>query len=123
MLGSKGFCDILMQMLRSLPVLLIFLFAATMAQASDWYVTASEWARPRNGGMLIEMAELKQAVRLLTESSDNRLQVRYPGGDEGSLWASELKAWLIALGVESARIEILPGSDRSDAIQLLVKGE
>ena len=71
--------------------------------------------------MLIELPGLKQAMADVAANAGAGLQIRYPGGDEGSLWASELKAWLVALGLDSDRIETLPGSNRSDAIQLLVK--
>ena len=121
MLGNEAFCDILPRMLRWFPTLLVLFFSAVaLAQDPGWYVTADEWARPRTGEVLTGLPGVKQAVHELMDNPDAVLQIRYPGGDEGTLWASELMAWLTALGVGSERIETLPGSSRPDAIQLLI---
>ena len=34
------------------------------------------------------------------------------------LWAEELRSWLVALGVDSSRIEMQPGTASPDAIEL-----
>ncbi len=62
-------------------------------------------------------------MRALDERPDARIVIHYVGGDEGSLWAHELQAWLVALGLSSDRIDLLPGNAESDSIQLsVVKG-
>lgn len=48
------------------------------------------------------------------------LKIKYPGGDEGTLWVNELRSWLIALGLSSERIELIPGSAISTTIELEV---
>ena len=121
MIGNRVLCDILRRMSRLYPVLFMLLVSSLVqADDSNWHITADEWARPRTGEMLTELPGVKQAVHALVENSDAVLQIRYPGGDEGILWASELMAWLTALGVGAERMETLPGSSRPDAIQLLV---
>lgn len=95
-------------------------YGAAAGAAEPLVVTAVEWAQPRNGLTLTRYPALHQAVSELQQGQ--RLQLRYPGGDEGSLWASELQAWLVALGLSSDRIELLPGSARADAIELRVVG-
>lgn len=97
------------------------LLAAGVAGADEpWFVTAAEWAQPRTGTVLMQHAALSQAMAALHDGQT--LQLLYPGGDEGSLWARELQAWLVALGLSSQRMELLPGSRREDAIELRVIG-
>lgn len=107
-------------MIRALLFLLLAATAATTAASSPLYLTAVEWAQPRNGLSITRYPALSQAMAELQDGQ--RLQLRYPGGDEGSLWAHELQAWLVALGLSSQRIELLPGSGRADAIELRVVG-
>ena len=83
-------------------------------------VTADEWARPRHGEWVVQMASLKQVVETL-DSESGVIMIRYPGGEEGTLWAQELVAWLVSLGVSSERIEPVPGSDREDVLDLWVQ--
>jgi hypothetical protein len=96
------------------------LLLASPVAAEPRFVTAAEWAQPRTGAALMQHPALAQAVQALQDGQ--RLQLLYPGGDEGSLWARELQAWLVALGLSSQRIELLPGSPREDAIEVRVAG-
>ncbi len=101
-------------------VIPILLMLALPAGAASLQVTASEWAQPHRGESLVENRVLHEAVQQLIEQPGSRLQIRYPGGDEGSLWAGEVRAWLVALGVGSERIELFPGSPSADIIELKV---
>lgn len=102
--------------------IICLLLVSGIAVASDepLFVTAAEWAQPRTGAALMQHPALARAMRELQPGQS--LQLLYPGGDEGSLWARELQAWLVALGLSSQRIELLPGSPREDAIELRVVG-
>ena len=103
--------------------LLLFSVTAAAAYAGDapTYVTAAEWAQPRSGESLLRHPALMQAVERLQANGNGVLEIRYPGGDSGSLWARELQAWLVALGVESARIRLVPGSEAADQLQLRIR--
>lgn len=100
--------------------LVLLLASAPIAQALSAPVTISaiEWARPRQGDAITRLPGLADMVRGLLDSPEKRLRVHYPGGEEGVLWAEELRSWLIALGVDSSRIEMLPGTASPDAIEL-----
>jgi hypothetical protein len=86
------------------------------AAAEPLFVTAVEWAQPRTGTTLLQYPALAQVMTQLQDGQ--RVELHYPGGDEGSLWVRELQAWLVALGLSSQRIDLLPGSRREDAIEL-----
>lgn len=103
----------------------LFLLLGSTAVLADerWQITALDWAQPRHGEWLVSHPGLSGAIAAFQEQPGSRLLIRYPGGDEGVLWAEELQAWLIALGVASSRIERIPGSGAADRIQLEVSAD
>ncbi|MCW8827920.1 MAG: hypothetical protein OQK94_02565 [Gammaproteobacteria bacterium] len=107
-------------MLKRICVLLLMLSPAFQALGESWEISASEWSRPRHGDWLVRQPALVAAIEQLQRVPTTRLQIRYPGGDEGVLWAEELQSWLVALGLESDRIERVPGSGTADHIQIRV---
>ena len=98
--------------------LLVSSFLLAPAANSDVSISAMEWARPRDGQTITQLPGLSNLIRQLLASSKNRLLVHYPGGEEGMLWAEELRGWLVALGIDSSRIELLPGTSNPDAMVL-----
>jgi hypothetical protein len=106
---------------RVLPLLLIVMAIPAFAADTPMHITAAEWAQPRSGEVLLRHPALTQAVQGLQANAGAMLEIRYPGGDSGTLWARELQAWLVALGVESARIRLVPGSETADQVQLRIR--
>ncbi len=110
-------------MLRLSLILLLLGFhgltavASTDVESGPWMIEAIDWARPRHGEWLLREPSLSAAVDAL-ERHGGALEIRYPGGDNGSLWAGELRAWLVALGLDSARIELRPGSASAQRIEI-----
>ena len=95
------------------------------ASASSWELKASEWSRPRSASAVIAMAPIANAVRAwhdaLAQGDDNaRLQLLHASGEEGGLWAAELRDWLIALGVAPGAIELAPAGVPADRLELRV---
>lgn len=112
--------DILSGMRYLVLLLSLIVSPAAVAADSPLILSASEWAIPRSGDSVLHMAAVSQAMRRLDAQSGSRLVIRYPGGDEGSLWANELQAWLVSLGLASKRIERIPGSGDPQRIELSV---
>lgn len=86
-------------------------------------LTAHDWARPRSGDSLVQMPALTSTVRdylAQRNQGERRIVIRHPSGEEGVLWAEELRGWLVALGVPSTDISVDAGSAREDAIELAV---
>jgi hypothetical protein len=102
------------------PFLSLLLCMSSAVSGETWQLSALEWAQPRHGEWLVRQPALVGAVTELQQYPGSHLLIRYPGGDEGVLWAEELQAWLVALGIASNRIERLPGSGAADRIQLEV---
>lgn len=83
-------------------------------------LSADEWARPRSGAVIPELAPIRSAVRYWGKGIDAMMVIRYPGEDSGELWAAELRDWLISLGVPADYIRLVPGSQQADEISLAV---
>jgi hypothetical protein len=128
-------------MIRGLPLLIMLIcsaaYSAESSAESVEVITADQWARPRSGESLVQMPALKRTVRdylgqiagrddeqggSRNTRRDQRIRIRHPRGEEGVLWAEELRGWLIALGIPSTDIAMSPDSTRVDAIELAVTG-
>ena len=91
------------------------------AQAPAVFILkASEWNVPRTTESILAMPALRQTVQAYNKNPTARIQIHYPGGDEGTLWATELRSWLISLGIASQHIELLPGSRDPGQVELQV---
>ena len=119
------------RMIRGLPLLIMLISMAVCSAESVQVITAEDWARPRSGESLVRMPALKRTVRdylnqkgnqkgSLNDQRGQRIFIRHPRGEEGVLWAEELRGWLVALGIPSADIALNPESSRIDAIELAV---
>ena len=98
------------------PLLLILAFEAHAALR--WELPAEAWNRPRGGEMVTHLAAVRQAVERWMERPGTRLLIRHPGGEEGQLWAEELRDWLVALGVPGNRLELQAGLAEADRMVL-----
>ncbi len=102
-------------------LMLIAMLQAPVVAAEPYLLSADEWASPRDGVSVARLPAVAAAVRDQMQSPGARIQLRYPGGEEGVLWVQELRSWLISLGVPSERIELYPGSARGDVMELSVR--
>ena len=83
-------------------------------------LSADEWARPRSGVVIPELASIRSAVSYWDKGVDALIVIRYPGEDSGELWAAELRDWLISLGVPADYIRMTSGTQEADEIKLIV---
>lgn len=93
----------------SLGLVVALLVPAPAALAATWTLEASTWARPRSGQAVVSMRPLPQVVRAWSQSPSSRIVIHFPGGEDGELWAHELRDWLVALGVPSGRVALTGG--------------
>jgi len=101
-------------------VLLIYAYTAD-AEAPDVFIlTSSEWNVPRTTETILAMPALQKSIQAYNKQPHSAIQIHYPGGDEGTLWASELRSWLVALGIASRHIELLPGSRKAGQLEIQV---
>lgn len=79
-------------------------------------IPAEVFLQPRSGQSLTQLPGLRRAALDWIEGRSQRLTIRYPGGEESAFWARELRDWLVALGVASSYIELLPGTPEDGAL-------
>lgn len=106
-----------------IAIIALFVYLPLMAGTveNQWTISAEEWARPRSGYSLSQMAPLRATINSMNENEDSLLILRYPGGEEGALWVSELKDWLVSLGVPSSRIKSRAGQSNDETITLMLQ--
>ena len=111
--NSHIVCQVVLVALLSLPV---------FSLAESVTITAEQWARPRSGTYVTGLKSLQEQLAAFDRSTDKRLIIHYPGDEKGMLWAEELRAWLVALGVPSARIKLKSDFGQIDIIRVEIQG-
>jgi hypothetical protein len=97
-------------------LILLSMLTASTAFAEQAVISAAQWPQPVSGRALADIQPLRATVAALDKDAGLRLRIRYPGGDAGTAWAQELRDWLVALGVASARIDLAPGSGAANIL-------
>ena len=100
--------------------MLLFWFAAVKAE-QDMVLAWAEWSAPKTAESVLAMQGIQEVMKRLQTSEHALLKVYYPGGDEGSLWAVELRGWLVSLGLEADRMKLISGSQYEDRLQLQIE--
>ncbi len=104
-------------------LLVVALAVAFGAQANSvrlFSLSADEWAQPRSGAVIVEMAPVRAAVNYWLQTDEAIIVISYPGEDSGELWAAELRDWLVTLGVSTSQIRLVPGAGQADSVTLMV---
>jgi hypothetical protein len=81
---------------------------------------AEQWELSRSGDALRKIPVINRVINQWLLKPDQRIELHYPGGEEGELWVGELRDWLVSLGVPSKSISVIPGSGAEDVIKLHV---
>jgi hypothetical protein len=103
----------------SLSLTLILFPLSSQAEEVPYILTAQQWNIPRTESAILTMPPLQSMMQAYQKSKPSaRLLVKYPGGDEGTLWAYELRGWLISLGISSEHIELVPGSRDANQLEI-----
>lgn len=85
-------------------VAVLWLAAAGYAVAAD--LAPELWDRPRSAQSVMAQPAVRQAVAALQSRSDSRLLIVHGARPEAQLQSEELRAWLVALAVESSRMQL-----------------
>jgi len=88
------------------------------AESRSWFLGADSWARPRDGQSVAAMSPLPEVIEQWSRDTAQHLVIQYPGGEDGQLWAFELRSWLVALGVPQDKQELVAGSQQADRIEI-----
>ena len=83
-------------------------------------LSADEWAQPRSGTVITQFDSIRAAINYWEKGVNSAILIRYPGEDSGEIWATELRDWMISLGIPSDYMLLVPGSQAPDEIKLIV---
>jgi hypothetical protein len=108
-------------MIRPIALSILVFVAAGEAHAAECALGAADWSRPRSGEMVRELAPVAECVRAWHRDPQQRLVLIHVAGEDGSLWAVELRDWLVALGVPSSAIELRAVGVDPDVLTLRVE--
>ena len=95
-------------------------FSVVVNANSENSLLAEQWELSRNGDALTRLPVVNVVINQWSQKPQQRIELHYPGGEEGELWVEELRDWLVSLGVPSKHIIIVPGSGVEDVIKLHV---
>lgn len=104
-----------------LPGLALYLGSVPVLHAESIEITADQWARPRSGDRLVASRSLSVVAQKFDENPQGMIVIKHAGGDEGLLWAEEMRGWFIALGIPGRSIQLRSGLQTRD--RLVVKAE
>lgn len=114
MAGARTGLFVLCVLLSS-PLYAVTLKAGTPASG---LLHAEQWELSRHGERILANNDIAEIVRAWMTGQNQRIELQYPGGEEGELWVHELMDWLVALGVPSEQLVTVPGSGQEDIIRL-----
>jgi len=81
---------------------------ATTARAGDIFTVAPElWDRPRTARAVLDQPAVKLALNLHLSQPGSRLVIHHGYGQEPLTQAEELRAWLMALAIDGARVSLI----------------
>jgi hypothetical protein len=84
----------------------LLLLLPVSLRAESFSLDAETWARPRSGDTWLHNPTLVQALAAFERMPSGVIVLAHAPGDDGALWAEELRSWLVALGVPSAKIDV-----------------
>jgi len=106
-------------------LLTIFLALGSISSVSaalniENILLAEQWEVSRSGEALVNVPVINKIIKQWSLKPDQKIELHYPGGEEGELWVGELRDWLVSLGIPSSNISTVPGSGVEDVIRLHV---
>ncbi len=104
-----------------IQVLLLLMPSVAWTQTDLWEISAEQWLHPRSGASLVKMTPLASVIREMNSDQRSTLTIQYPGGEDGVLWANELRDWLVSLGMPSKRIRTRSGQSSHEKITLVLQ--
>jgi len=82
-----------------------------------WVLYAEQWELARSGESILLQPVLNQVMNAWLQDRNKKIEIQYPGGEEGEFWVQQLSDWLVALGIPSVTMVTVPGSGADDIIR------
>lgn len=101
--------------LRVLTVVVLMLLPLPLRAAN---VGAELWDRPRSAQTVMAQPAVQQAVAAYQGRGSVRIVVAHGTGQEAQLQAEELRAWLVALAIDGARVQLRADPSAAGALRI-----
>ncbi len=99
---------------------LLCVCAAPVFAAEQLVIAPELWDRPRAARTVLEQAEIREAIRMHIAQPGSRIVIHHGYGPNPLLQAEELRAWLMTLAVDAARISLLNDVKPNEALKIEV---
>jgi hypothetical protein len=99
-------------------VLALLLLSPLPLRAESVTISAERWVTPRSGETVAAWSELRELMAAFDRKPGAQLVIHYAPGETGSLWAEELRSWLVSLGIPSGRITLKDNLQRHDIVRV-----
>lgn len=90
------------------------------ARAEQILIAPELWDRPRSARSVLEQTAVREAIRQHLEQPGSRIVIHHGYGQTPLLQAEELRAWLMTLAVDAARISLLNDVKPNEALKIEV---
>ena len=101
-----------------LSAVFFFVLVNVSKAGSDVVVSSEQWSRISSAEEFMSIAGLRELITEFNQQPQSVLIVHYQGGENGLLWAQQFQNRLVALGIDSQRIQMVQGVP--DANMLLI---
>lgn len=81
-------------------------------------ISAAQWESPDRSQTLLGDPALRRLLQAWVAQPDMRVNIEYPGGEQGVIWANRMVGWLVAFGVPKQAITLFPGAGGTNALAL-----
>jgi hypothetical protein len=102
----------------AIGVLLLASGAGVHAAVWESTISRDAWVTHASERRLLDLDPIREILARFEESEQVRITIHYPGGDAGSRWAVQFRDRLVAYGVPSTFMEMVPGSGGLDILRV-----
>jgi len=99
-----------------LPLVFFLVFASVCEAGSDVVVSSERWSRTSTAEEFMSIVGLRALITEFNQQPNSILTIHYQGGESGLLWAQQFQNRLVALGVDSKRIQLVQGVPNSSTL-------
>lgn len=84
--------------------------------SKGWQLSAEQWELARDGESILSLPAINALVNAWLTDKQKKIEIQYPGGEEGEFWVQELTDWLVSLGIPSSHMVLVTGSGAGDMV-------
>lgn len=99
--------------------MMLFVLGMLPGAAETLTLAAADWPQPRRAEILSAHRPLSDFLLAFDQRNAKVLRIRHAGGETDSRFAEQLRDALVAFGVPSARIHLVPAA--ADSEQLILE--